>query len=355
VLVHASGQGRTGVWSVPVTDGRRDGDPVLVRGGLAAFVPSGIAGQSYYYLVPVDAPTIFTTSIDIPAGQVLSPPVAITSPLDGMALQPAWSPDGRTLAYSLRGLVERGERIMLRAADGDEVRELASIPQSRIIEMAWSPDGETLLVHAQVREGRTLFGVDIRSGEVREVYADLGWAMTIAPDGRLVHVIVADQPERPAGVYVRDLASGQEHRIVERLPSRPAIGVSPDGQRVALVYTDHDSSTAYVATVPIDGGPMHEIARLTYPMHYEPHGFGMAIWTPDARYLLVMRGEWEREGSHEIVALPVDGGEPIFLMKSPEGQRGYALHPDGHRLAYTGGEPRMEMWVLDELSPSAER
>ncbi len=354
VLVHASGQGTTGIWSVPVADGRRDGEPTLVRGGMAALLPGGFAGESYYYLVPVDAPRLFTTSIDIPSGQVLSPPVAVTSPLDGMALHPAWSPDGRSLAYPLRSLVDFSERILLRTADGDQVRELASIPRCRIHEMAWSPDGETLLVHAQVREGRSLLGVDIRSGEVREVYSDLGWAMTIAPDGRLVHVIVADQPNRPAGVYVRDLATGQEHRIVERLSSRPALGVSPDGQRVALVFTDNDAGTAHVSTVPIDGGPMREIARLTYPQHYETHGFGSAVWTPDGRYILAMRGEWEREGSHDIVAVPVDGGEPIHLKNASPGERGHALHPDGRRIAYTGGQPRMELWVLDDLTPSPQ-
>ena len=360
VLVHASAQSTTGIWSVPVSRGRRAGDPQLVRGGMPAFLPGGFAGSSYYYHVPVDAPRVFIASVDVLSGRVLSPPVAITSPVQGRGGAPAWSPDGRNLAYYVRDRSERTTRIMLRDANGDAVRELATLPQNQLHGILWAPDGQALYVHVNPASSGTVLRVDIRTGEVRDAFADGGPAaattgrgMAMTPDGRLVYPRSApERPEITSGLFARDLATGREERIADERAATQAIGVSPDGRQLALVLRPDSTRVTRVVTMPIAGGPMREIARAAYPVHYESQ---YAVnWTPDGRHVLVMRGSWEGDSTHAIVAIPEGGGDIIQVMRSG-GQNGHTLHPDGRRIAYSGGAHRDELWVLDDLTPQGGR
>lgn len=353
VLVHASAHSTTGIWSVPVADGRRSGEPVLVRGGMPALLPGGFARGNYYYVVPVDAPKIYTASIDIPSGRVLAPPVAITSPVDGPAHHPAWSPDGRSLAYLIRDLAERRTRIMLRASDGDEVRELATIPQEQVGQVLWSADGQALLVNSRTMEGSALFRVDIRTGAVSAVLEHAGQAAAVAPDGRLVYARREPNfPELQSGIFVRDLATGQEQRIAEPPGRTRSLAVSPDGRRIALVLSDNERRVSQLIVMPIEGGPTREILRAEYPAHLE-HGVLSLPWTRDGRHVLVVRSAWSAVEQRALLAVPVDGGEPIRIMDFPGPGAHPTLHPDGRRLAYSDGELRMELWVLEDLTPES--
>ncbi|HEX9631941.1 MAG TPA: hypothetical protein VGA02_05700 [Gemmatimonadales bacterium] len=355
VLVHASSQSTTGIWSVPVSRGRRAGEPQLVRGGMPAFMPGGFAGSSYFYLVPVDAPKVFIASLDVLAGRVLAPPVAITSPVQGRGGAPAWSPDGRTLAYYVRDASERTTRIMLRDADGDAVRELAAIPQRQVEGMFWAPDGQTLYVRDGNGAAATILRVDVRTGEVGEAYAYHGSGVTFTPDGRLVYARSApERPDVPSGVFVRDLATDREQRIADERAVTRSLGVSPDGRHLALVLRRDADRVSKVVVMSIDGGPMREIAREAHPMHFEDNDFGSVNWTPDGRHVLVMRGSWEGDSTHAMVAIPVGGGAITQVMRA-NGQRTHVLHPDGRRIAYSGGAHRDELWVLDDLAPQGGR
>lgn len=350
VLVHASAHSTTGIWSIPVTDGRRAGQPALVRGGMAAFLPGGRAGDRYYYGVPVDAPKIHTVSVDIPSARVLSPPTPLTSPLDGAAHVAAWSPDGGGLAYVLRDLAGRGTRIMLRAADGDEVRELATVGRLQVHQVLWTPDGQALLLNTTGTGEPVLRRVDIRTGSVRPVLEPSGQGVATTPDGRVVYVRdVPNRPELVSGVFVHDLTTGRERRIADVPDETRKLSVSPDGRRIALVTGGDESQASRLLVLRIEGGEAREVWRAEYPLHLERNA-SRPPWTPDGRYVLVVRGSWE-DGEHVVLAVPVDGGEPITVMDFPDARPHLSLHPDGRRLAYSAGERRTELWVLDDLTP----
>ena len=51
---------------------------------------------------------------------------------------PAWSPDGRTIAFF------SGSKIYLMNADGSEHRPLTNLQPGRMPNLAWSPDGRKL-------------------------------------------------------------------------------------------------------------------------------------------------------------------------------------------------------------------
>lgn len=355
LLVHTSHLGETGIWALPVTDGAPSGDPKLVRASLPGVAPSGRAGDRYFYLVTVDAPKIYRATIEPGSGRVLAEPTPLTSALDGRASHPTWSPDGRNLAYTLEDPLESGLRFMVQAADGDAVREVArgDWRAGAIRNLRWTEGGEALVFLA-LTDGRAaaLYRIDPESGAVTRL-TDRGadGSFDVLPaEGSLLVLRRNATDGRNGELVAHEVRSGAE-RTVAALPETWEYGnvaVSPEGGRAALVYRDPETDVSTVALVELEDGRRRDLYAVEHPLHVEIRPGDLA-WTPDGRHLLLMQGEWEREGSHEILSLPVEGGEPLSLM-SGDDRRYLALHPDGRRLAFAGGDVRMELWVLDGVS-----
>ena len=142
----------------------------------------------------------------------------ITDPFND-ARQPAWSPDGRLIAF--QGFRDGGYDIWVVTPDGSGQRKLTEGPFDDR-EPAWSRDG-TRIAFSSDREGATgsydIFTVDVRSGDVRRVTSSPGddWMPTWAPGDTAIAFISERGRERmlsvvtPAGGEVRtvgDAAAG---------------------------------------------------------------------------------------------------------------------------------------------------
>ena len=96
----------------------------------------------------------------------------------------AWSPDGRSLAYST------GEAIRVVSLDTGEARELVRDPVNRPSSPTWSPDGGRIAYSAgwqflPSREGvhnLELRAVDLATGEITRLVGGSG--LHFAPDWR---------------------------------------------------------------------------------------------------------------------------------------------------------------------------
>lgn len=351
IVVHGIREGRSGLWLLPLSDGRSAGAPRLLRDGIPAVTQAGgRAGDAFYYTIPADAPRIHVASVDVAGGRLLSTPTALTSPMDGAAMFTAWSPDGSQLAYLLRPLHNQGmTRVMVRDAAGDAVRELAALQLERVTSLEWSADGQEILL---LERSRTLSGVSVRDGSVRTIMEDVGDLATLSPDGRTLVAVVAHRTARdePAVVAV-DLASGTR-RVLERLTTRGAGGLrfTRDGRGVAYV-SGTEGGASELRLLSLDGGPSRVLTRVDHPRHLERGGGPLAL-SPDGRRVLVGGGEWEADDSHGLWIVDTQGGATRELdLPGFGGNQHFSLHPDGTRLAYIGGGVRSELWVLDRLEP----
>jgi Tol biopolymer transport system component len=164
-----------------------------------------------------------------PAASALSrPPSPVSRPVKGI-MSPAISPDGRSIAFAAIG------DLWLMPLGGKPV----NLTTDRFLdtEPAWSPDGRHLAWSSD-RGGQLLdlWLRDMTTGQVRRLTSTEGSAMGAAwsPDGRRIAFLNVDGVWRRASVNVVDVATGAVTQVHAPLfgPGNPTW--SRDGQRVLI-------------------------------------------------------------------------------------------------------------------------
>lgn len=214
---------------------------------------------------------------------------------------PAWSPDGGTIAYSC----DRGGTLDLwlhDVATGKE-RQLTNIPDMAVAWGSWSPDGGHI---AFIDQTGALHMVEVASGTVRKLF-DAIWEPgrpSFGPDGKTIAYaafkpVTSRYREGASQILSVDVATGKgTYRPVfegKSLGTRGHDGPvwSPDGKAMAFVF----ASTLWVAPVAPDGRFTGAPRQVANELADAPS------WSGDSRTLLYLSG-----GKLRLV--PVDGGAP---------------------------------------------
>jgi TolB protein len=107
----------------------------------------------------------------------------------GQAEYPVWSPDGKRLLFN--GLRNGSFDIWTVEADGSGLRDLTPQP-SLEYSASWSPDGSRVVFGSnrgsESEEGGHIFAVDVETRRIRRLTADPGgdYAPAWSPDGRWI-------------------------------------------------------------------------------------------------------------------------------------------------------------------------
>jgi dipeptidyl aminopeptidase/acylaminoacyl peptidase len=196
-------------------------------------------------------------------------PALLTTENRAWDTQPAFSPDGGTLAYLAMerpGFEADRFRILLQDWPHGESRVLTQEWDRSVGSMTWSPDGKKLLVTAQNLGNTSLFAVDVSTGEVRTLISE----GTVRSPGYAGDRIVfgMDHLRSPVELYaaeldgsnVRPITGVNETRldairlgVPEQLTFRGAGGDEVHAWLVRPV--DFDPNREYPLAFIIHGGP----------------------------------------------------------------------------------------------------
>jgi TolB protein len=156
----------------------------------------------------------------------------------GEGIDPAISPDGKTIAYA--NVIEGGHCLFVMDVDGKNVRRLTSTPNALAgVHATWTPDGETIVYADRVGDALEIFRID-RDGKNVKQLTSLGRAATspsVSPDGRRITFRLCDE------VYWRDGKTSERAYRERRGDKRPVWVMPIDGSNPRLIEPFHYQTT----------------------------------------------------------------------------------------------------------------
>lgn len=353
LLFWSTRKGRPAVWLQSLDGRAANGEPILVKADLWA---AGLGVMANGGLVMGTQPAnqeIHTASLDSTGRQVQPGSMRTFEALVGNLLHPAWSPDGRYLAYVSRG--EGGSPVhtlgVMDTATG--AFRVVTPAMALIRRPRWAPDGRSVVVQGMdVNERQGLYRIDVASGAVTLLVAAVDReglsSPQLSPDGNRLFYI---RRAKECAIVERDLQAGQE-RQASTCDGFGRFAISPDGKQIAQARAAGGAQRLdAVVLEPLAGGPAREIYR-------QPTGeddIASVSWMPDGSHVIVVRTKAVSPAQREALLVPVAGGPPTRLDLPPTVNARIDVHPDGKQLAFEAGERRQEVWVLENFLPAASK
>jgi Tol biopolymer transport system component/tRNA A-37 threonylcarbamoyl transferase component Bud32 len=256
----------------------------------------------------------------------------------------SFSPDGNQVAFHWSGEAHNywGDIYVKMIGSGNPLR-LTTHPAPDLYP-AWSPDGRQIAFVrlTETGDGDAIFTVSPLGGSERKLLdARRPGGGSWAPDGKSLAVSVRSSEESPYRILrlsletleTTPLASPPEQSVGDTSPK-----FSPDGQMLAFVR----SPKQWVADLwvqPVAGG---EARRLTFENYFD---FSGLAWGADGRDIVFSASTGG--GSPTLRRISAAGGTPEPLPGVGENATRPSVSRQGNRLAYTQrSSARMDIWRL---------
>ncbi len=248
---------------------------------------------------------------------------------------PAFSPDGARFAF-VRGIPNEGAAIMIAAADGSGVRELArrtapNAYQLGLQTVAWSPDGTRLAAAGVDRAALTgrIVLIDAASG-IEQPLGDSDWrivrSLAWLPDGSglIVNAQEAGGETTIAQLWQVSYPGGAVRPMTTDLSGYSGLSLSSDGRTLVTVRGEQRSSIWLSG----DGTP-DSFRAIATSAGADDGVFGMA-WVADGRLLYTSSAS----GNSDIWIMNADGTGRVQLTTDRGDDRAPSATPDGRYVVF---------------------
>jgi serine/threonine protein kinase/Tol biopolymer transport system component len=259
----------------------------------------------------------------------------LLSTIEGSQRAPAYSPDGRRLAF-LAPDKERVPQVWVRDLAQDAAVQVTSGPAGAG-RPRWSPAGDRV-VFALGNQG--IWSVSPLGGPPTRII-ERGANPNFSRDGRM---LVFESGYRlwtaaADGANVREVAGTPG--VAYNVPLTPAL--SPDGTQIAF-FRAEAGPNGDLWIVPAQGGSARQLT-------FDLREGGWPCWTPDGRAIVFSSA---RAGSRTLWQIPAGGGEPVPLTSGAGEDDQPDISADGQRLVYSNVRNSWELRVRN-LEAGSER
>lgn len=225
-------------------------------------------------------------------------PFQLTRNPQGSSSSPAWSPDGRWIAF----LSSRGDhrQVWVIHPDGGEARPLTDV-KGGVRDFAWSPEGTRMAVTIQ----------DSVSSAMKEREKDFGKWRVESENAPPTHLWMLDVAKALA------TSDGATDSALVRLTggNRYTVGSfqwSPDGSAIAF---DHQPNPRVPSFTHADISVVDVATDSIQTLVSWPGPDDSPIWSPDGQWIAFSTGDKDSAyyATNEIAKVRASGGEPVLL------------------------------------------
>ena len=363
ILFASDRTGSLDIWFLPVSGGKAQGSPELVRRGIEQIVPLGFTQNgSFYYAQGGSMLDAYVARMDRQSGKILAPPEKAIKRFEGANSWPEYSSDGKYLAY----LSTRSHRfqaallpniLCIRSLENTVEREF-STKFRRLAGLRWAPDGKSIYLAAWDDQGMGIYQADTQTGRMIPIVRDEGpqriHSHNVSPDGKtLIYVRrYKVEPKEPYRILSRDLTTGEEKELYSGNAENGwlQVALSPDGERLAVINMDKKKT---LRLIPTRGGEPRDLLK-----YEDAHSFTCLEWTADGKYIIFARMQSAKDSPRlSLWRISADGGEPQELGLGMANFESLSAHPDGVNLAFSSLGSTMKspsVWIMENFLPPLE-
>lgn len=269
--------------------------------------------------------------------------VAPFSGLAGREDMPAFSPDGKMLAFVWNGgdgenldvyikFIGEGEPVRLTKNDANDIRPV------------FSPDGKQIAfirVHPTHSE---LLSVPPLGGGERHV-CDLrrnSSSISFSPDGRFIAVHDGEDNNKRAGIFLVNIDNGEKRRITEppdlTADDRPTF--SPDGGQIAFMRS-YGQQVQELFIVSAEGGDARQIT-------FDKAWIGGAAWSADGeKIIFASLRKYNSQTNIWQIEVSKNNAQPQLISTGGKRLANPAVSPDKRTIAFVEETYNTNIWRLE--------
>jgi Tol biopolymer transport system component len=348
VVFLSNREGTRDLWALPVTNGKRAGDPTLLVRGFDGG-PIGLTNTgALLYERSYENRAMFVAGVDPEGGRLVESPRAWVP--DPRARAPRWSKDGASFAYLLEG------QIAIRSVATGITRTLP-LRLGYKWTYDWAPDARKMVFRANGVDGvQGVYLFDVETADIRRIAhaqaAAVGYYFPqFSAAGEAIgycREYFANGPEPGVSAVVhRSLVTDAETVVlrssraeagkvvlVNAKAPRSGCGISPDGRYMARL-----GPGSVLSVTDLSSGEGREVFRSTAPNAFSARD-GIH-WMPDSRALVANVIGGKPGAPRAIWWIPIDGrpAHPIDIGLQTLVDDAIAIHPSGRQVAFVAGDP----------------
>ncbi len=238
---------------------------------------------------------------------------------------PAWSPDGKWIAFGIHGHVHLVSRQGGLPQNITDFTTAAGTPR-------FMPDSHGLIVTVERNGADQLLLTDIEGCWPRALTTDSNgdhWDARPSPDGKsLLYTLRCFNDLNRTDILLLEIESGKAIALYGK-PSTPAFSAkwSPDGKWIAFIAQETECEQIYL--IRPDGQGLR-------PLTDTGHDVFQYEWSPNGRQMAVI---FNRNGAFDLSLIDVENGEVTSLRAGPGLHSNPHWAPDGSFLTFEYESP----------------